>query len=115
MPYKPKTPCRFPGCPEMATKDGYCDKHRREIKRRYDKDRPSAARRGYNYRWQKIRKMFLAENPLCHDCLERGEVKAAEEVHHIKPLAEGGTHEFSNLMSLCKECHSKRTMKESVR
>ena len=30
-----------------------------------------------------------------------------EEVHHIKPLSEGGTHDAENLISLCKYHHSK--------
>lgn len=30
-----------------------------------------------------------------------------EEVHHIKPVSQGGGSEFSNLMSLCRSCHTK--------
>ena len=29
-----------------------------------------------------------------------------EEIHHKKPLSEGGTHDRSNLIALCKSCHS---------
>ena len=29
-----------------------------------------------------------------------------EEIHHKKPLSEGGTHDQSNLIALCKSCHS---------
>ncbi len=29
-----------------------------------------------------------------------------EEIHHMKPLSEGGTHDRSNLIALCKSCHS---------
>jgi 5-methylcytosine-specific restriction protein A len=35
----------------------------------------------------------------------------AEEVHHIKPLAQGGTHDDENLMALCKPCHSRSLSK----
>jgi 5-methylcytosine-specific restriction protein A len=31
----------------------------------------------------------------------------AEQVHHIKPLSEGGSHNDENLMSLCTACHAK--------
>ena len=31
----------------------------------------------------------------------------SEEVHHKLPLAEGGTHEASNLIALCKSCHAR--------
>ncbi|WP_420838364.1 HNH endonuclease [Allobaculum mucilyticum] len=30
-----------------------------------------------------------------------------EQVHHIVPLSQGGTHDENNLMSLCKSCHSR--------
>ncbi|EJU25208.1 HNH endonuclease domain protein [Selenomonas sp. CM52] len=40
-------------------------------------------------------------------CRERGHFVAATLVHHIKPLGSGGTHDESNLMSLCVSCHEK--------
>jgi 5-methylcytosine-specific restriction protein A len=36
-------------------------------------------------------------------------------VHHILPLARGGTHDRSNLMSLCTSCHSAITAKDGDR
>jgi 5-methylcytosine-specific restriction protein A len=36
-------------------------------------------------------------------------------VHHILPLARGGTHDRSNLMSLCTSCHSTITAKDGDR
>lgn len=33
--------------------------------------------------------------------------RPAEEVHHIIPLSQGGTHRNDNLMSLCQSCHTK--------
>jgi 5-methylcytosine-specific restriction protein A len=29
-----------------------------------------------------------------------------EEIHHRLPLSEGGTYDRSNLIALCKFCHS---------
>ena len=46
-------------------------------------------------------------------CLKHGRVVPVKEVHHIVPLADGGTNEFSNLMSLCKSCHSAITLGET--
>lgn len=40
---------------------------------------------------------------------------AAAEVHHIVPLSAGGTHDESNLMALCKPCHSRITAREGGR
>jgi len=50
--------------------------------------------------------MVLAEQPLCVRCLERGEVRLAEHVHHVRPLVAGGTNERENLMPLCRQCHA---------
>nr|WP_255407226.1 MULTISPECIES: HNH endonuclease [Corynebacterium] len=30
-----------------------------------------------------------------------------QEVHHVVPLSRGGSHDFTNLMALCKPCHSR--------
>ena len=40
---------------------------------------------------------------------------SAEEVHHILPLAAGGTHEERNRMALCTSCHSEITAREGGR
>ena len=55
--------------------------------------------------------MFLRAHPLCEDCRAAGRAQVAEEVHHIVPLRDGGTHEWSNLMALCKTHHSRRTQR----
>jgi 5-methylcytosine-specific restriction endonuclease McrA len=41
-------------------------------------------------------------------CLKVGRVEVANEVHHIKPINEGGAAfpTLDELMSLCKSCHS---------
>lgn len=60
----------------------------------------------YGRAWQRIRKKYIRENPLCECCLDKGVVTFAEEVHHKVQLAKGGTHSRENLMSLCKSCHA---------
>ena len=42
----------------------------------------------------------------CELCFERGIIVPTEEIHHKLPLSEGGTHDRSNLIALCKSCHS---------
>lgn len=66
--------------------------------------RPSAARRGYDQKWRRIRAQFLRLHPICVSC-----GGPANEVDHIVPLAAGGTHAHSNLQSMCKSCHSSKT------
>lgn len=50
--------------------------------------------------------MHLARYPVCE---APGCDAIAQDVHHIKPLSEGGTNEAGNLMSLCHSCHSRIT------
>jgi 5-methylcytosine-specific restriction enzyme A len=104
MPRSASSPCRYPGCTHLGT-GGYCPDHRAERER----ERPSPSARGYDRRWQAIRTRFMRHHPLCEDCRAEGRVHYAEEVHHVVPLRNGGTHREDNLLSLCKRCHSRRT------
>jgi 5-methylcytosine-specific restriction protein A len=63
--------------------------------------------------WQKFRKRFLAERPLCEDCTSEGRVGAATDVHHKQKLRDRPElkYEEGNLMPLCKACHDRRTAK----
>jgi 5-methylcytosine-specific restriction protein A len=69
--------------------------------------RLSAAKRGYNSRWQKYRITFLMKNPLCVMHLALGQTVAAEVVDHIDPHK--GDHKLfwnpKNHQALCKHCH----------
>ena len=64
-------------------------------------------KRKYGRSWKKIRKRYVASHPFCEECLKKGILVPVDEVHHIIPLAERGTHDEDNLMSLCKTCHAK--------
>lgn len=101
--------CLMPGCPNLVY-SGYCEEHK---KQRYDNRRASSTKRGYDYTWQQRRIAFLnrQENALCYDCLHMmpERTTAATEVHHIIAKRNGGTDDYSNLMPLCHDCHSKRT------
>ena len=107
MPRKPKRPCSHPGCPKLT--DGrFCEEHARQEAKRYEKyDRDPATRRRYGRAWKRIRDSYVSQHPLCEQCLKEGRLVETEEVHHRKPLAEGGTHARDNLIALCKSCHSK--------
>lgn len=67
--------------------------------------RPSAARRGYDSDWRKLRLVVLDEEPVCRSCGR----EASEHVDHIVALAKGGTNDRSNLQGLCQRCHSIKT------
>lgn len=66
--------------------------------------------------WRQLRNRIIRENPLCYDCYNKGIIKAAEEVHHVKPFMKTQSERLrlellldeDNLVCLCKECHKKR-------
>lgn len=111
LPKKAKRPCRYKNCPLLTDSlSGYCSQHEKIIESNYNKFRrtPEAKKR-YGYKWRKIRAIFLSRNPLCEMCKRNGRFTTATEVHHITPLASGGSNHFDNLMALCKSCHSRIT------
>lgn len=110
MPKMPKRPCGFPGCPNLT--DGrFCEEHAKQENRRYERyQRDPATKRRYGRAWQRIRDRYAAAHPFCEECYKRGVLTPTEEIHHIKPLAHGGTHADDNLMALCKPCHSRITV-----
>lgn len=115
MPYKPKRPCSHPGCPEL-TDTRFCVAHAKQEARRYERyQRDPAVKKRYGRTWKRIRDRYITSHPLCKQCLARGMSVLAEEVHHMKPLSQGGTNEFANLMALCTPCHSEITAREGGR
>lgn len=76
-------------------------------------DRRSAAARGYDRTWQKVRSQKLALDPLCQDCICKGRSTAAVDVHHNLKVSDRPDLrlDLENLRSLCKSCHSIRTAK----
>ena len=77
-------------------------------------------RRGYNNStWRKLRNTFLKEHAICTDCISKGRITPAVDVHHIKsPFKDGEINwnlllDYTNLVSLCKECHANRHNSEN--
>ena len=76
-----------------------------------------------SYRWQLLRRKQIIKQPLCEDCLKKGRVTVAEEVHHAIPVESGKdfaemqrlAYDFSNLVSLCRECHYFRHHPQSAK
>ncbi|WP_145285003.1 HNH endonuclease signature motif containing protein [Rosistilla oblonga] len=76
--------------------------------------RKTSTQRGYDRRWRKERRAFLAENPYCAEHLRRKQIRLAQCVDHIIPHR-GNKRLFwsrRNWQSLCNSCHSKKTQTE---
>lgn len=130
MPFAPPRPCRHPGCVKLVRQSGgYCDEHRKSSpERQQDRERGSAAQRGYGSKWRTSAAQYLQANPLCVRCQARGLVRLATDVDHIVPhrlgealdsedpdriaLAQSLFWRRSNWQSLCKVCHSRKTATE---
>ena len=60
--------------------------------------------------WRRLRRLALQRDRyLCQDCLEKGVIRTATEVHHVAPVDERPelALELDNLRSLCWECHER--------
>lgn len=63
--------------------------------------------------WQNVRNVVMdRSNGLCERCMERGEIKAADVVHHKVPLTEENMSDPDislnpeRCIALCNDCHT---------
>lgn len=111
--------CGYPGC-HALTRETYCDKHKHKqlhIRSQKEFERKSPSKRGYNYKWTKARKAFLAQHPFCEcpECKASGHPLPAKVVDHIIPHR--GNQELfwdsNNWQAMNKRCHDKKTAREN--
>jgi 5-methylcytosine-specific restriction protein A len=115
MPWKPKKPCKHPGCKNLSDQT-YCEVHRKEVKaeqnRLYDeRNRDPEMKAFYSSAgWRKVRALKARQTPVCEECLRQGRVVQAEIVDHILPAREYPRHRLrlDNLQSLCRACHNRK-------
>jgi len=81
--------------------------HTRPVRRR-----ATSTERGYGRRWSRLAKWYRSRHPLCVDPFgeHEGRPVPGEHVDHIVPLVAGGTNEMSNLQTLCRRCHARKTV-----
>ncbi len=113
MPRRPLSPCRQPGCSALVDR-GYCPAHKDQAWKPHDRVRGTAAKRGYNGRHRKWRKMVLARDPICKVCDEATSTIA----DHIVPLDPSrpweGDWSLDNGQGVCQACHNAKTARERV-
>ena len=59
--------------------------------------------------WNKRRKLvYRRDNYQCQRCGRRGGSRGNAELHahHIRPKSKGGSHQLTNLTTVCQQCHS---------
>ncbi len=110
--------CAADGCRTLVTKGSRCDRHvtlayQQAAKNERGK-RGTRQERGYDSTWMRLRQLHISSHPLCKHCEERGRIVVGEEVDHIIPHrgSEALRLEPSNLQTLCKPCHSRKTASE---
>lgn len=94
--------------------DGIRKRAECQRKREVDRRRGTAAQRGYDAAWRKVRLAVLRDEPLCRMCKEAGRITPAVDVDHIIAIADRPDLRLdpSNLRPLCKSCHSSRTARD---
>jgi len=123
MPQRAQRVCGKPGCGRLCT-SGYCDAHAASSPRAVrqcllDALRGSAHARGYGRRWERLRKMVLARDPLCmiQKLCGRGLDRPGEPAHlpalstvadHIVSRPKGDDS-MENLQGVCRRCHGHKT------
>lgn len=64
--------------------------------------------------WRRLRDLYMHEHPICADCLAKGKVTPAEDIHHIVSPFKNGEINYKllldpdNIVALCKDCHGMR-------
>lgn len=77
-------------------------------------NKQTSGQRGYDYRWQKARKAYLAKHPLCVLCMAAGRTTASDTVDHRIPHRGDVTlfWDETNWQALCAPCHSSTKQRE---
>lgn len=82
----------------------------------YDDRRGTQRERGYTRAWEKARKAFLAEHPLCHVCEAEGRYVSAIVVdHHIPHRRDMELFwDVSNWRPMCVRHHNAKSARERL-
>ena len=111
--------CGLNCCAEIVTDRGkrYCTKHQSLENKNKFRSANIYHQRQRNpiystAAWQQCRQAVLASSPVCVACKRR----LATEVHHLKDVKDYPELAYAahNLQALCKPCHSKITLTETL-
>ena len=106
MPTAPLQPCPAPRCPAL-TSGGYCPAH--QVQQEHQRQNWDVRRWYRQVRWKRLRQQVLVEQG--YQCADCGGVRLELDVHHR--VKHGGNRGAffarTNLVALCKACHTART------
>lgn len=77
------------------------------------RDLPEVAKQYRSKRWSRLRKLKIAQNPICERCEKEGIYKPVRIVHHKEYITDKNYMDpniffnIDNLESLCFDCHQK--------
>ena len=71
-------------------------------------------RQFYNSKaWRSLRNYKIQLNPLCEICETKGLTEPGKEIDHIQAIRDNGAMlSLSNLQTLCKSCHARKSAQE---
>jgi 5-methylcytosine-specific restriction enzyme A len=108
MTVAPLRPCAYPNCRTLVVR-GRCPTHAVLVEAtRVNVD----VRRWYRTaRWARLRRVVLADQPICPPCRAAGRVVATTDVDHVRPHCgdPGLFWDPNNLQALCHVCHTNKT------
>lgn len=116
MPTSPPKACSKPGCGN-TTHERYCEQHKQAAAKQAYAARNGSTKYYKSSNWQRLRMQRLMANPFCMAILADGRPCNAMtrlEVDHIVPRESGGKDIFENTQTLCKSCHSRKTLSENA-
>ena len=89
MPISAGHPCGNKGCAAVIPRGKrFCPEHEQAKQKALDRERGSAAARGYGARWRRLRGMYLARHPLCVDPEQRRNIPAeVDQNRWVRPFA----------------------------
>lgn len=109
---RPLKTCPAPGCHKL-TAEMYCPVHEAEWQQKRQTRLKQTRQRRFRStgQWQRFRKWFKAQHPLCYDPLVMHPKQAVptEHVHHITAVAQQPelACDENNTAPLCARCHQR--------
>ena len=102
--------CNYPCCKAIAEQEkSRCSKHAYKPKQSTTKN----AHIYKSFKWQKLRKIYYSNNPLCENCLLHNAVVKGVIVDHVIEINDGGAvYDYNNLRTLCISCHNTTTTEQ---